>query len=590
MKKYISIILLVVAAFLVNANSLSGDFVWDDVAVISQNNFVRSWNNFPLLFQRKYLTHSLEVGFNLGAYDLGSGETTYRPVATASYFFDYSLWKLNPFGYRLTDIILHIINSLLLYLLLNILFSNNKFAFLSALLFAIHPINAEVINCTAFRPNLLVFLFSMASILLNLKYRQGQNLKGRGLYLLLSLFSCLLALFSKEIAVILPLLLILSDYYKSSFDLKKIITRFGIYSLYFLLLVFYLWVCLFIMPAQQKIFFSLGLFKKISDMFFALGIYLKGFLIPIELLPLPAEIMDTSFNPVLYFGLAAVFVIVSIYTILNLRRFQKASFAVLWFFISLFPVNNFFYSLRIPVAYRYLYIPLAGLCVLLSLVLIKISQALSKLTKEKNLLSSFVIAGVLIYLSMLTLYANVNWKNDALLSRGLLDRYPQCYSVHANECFSLLALGDLGGAEKECNIALKQDRSNINPFVLARTYLSVGRIYTLNKKYAQAEEAYLAALKIYPNSAHVNVEVGVFYGRTEQYEKALEYFNKAKAINPRYTPAYIKSGISYMKLDKPAEAKKEWLRALEIYPFCLEAKVNLEELDAMESNPLKEKK
>jgi tetratricopeptide (TPR) repeat protein len=151
-----------------------------------------------------------------------------------------------------------------------------------------------------------------------------------------------------------------------------------------------------------------------------------------------------------------------------------------------------------------------------------------------------------------------------------------------------LDLGDVDGAMKECDIVLKQERSNVNPFVLVKAYLSVGRIYTVKKNNSLAESAYLEALKIFPNNAYVNVEVGAFYGRTRQYKKALEYFNKAKAINPKYTPAYIKSGVSYMKLGEPEEARKEWLKALEIYPLSQEAKMNLEKLDSMGEDISKE--
>lgn len=589
MKKNVFIILIVMVGFSVNANSLSNNFVWDDAAVILNNDFTRSWKNFPLIFQRRYLTHPLEAGFNLGAYNVGSGETTYRPVTTVSYFIDYTLWKLNPFGYHLTNVILHIINAVLIYLLLDIIFNNNIFALLSTVLFVIHPVNAEVINCTAFRTNILVSLFSILSIVLYFRYKLAQNNKRR-IYLIFSLFSFSLALLSKEIAVMLPLLLILCDYYQSSLVPRKIFKNFGIYSLYFLLSILYVLFYLFVMPPQQKIFTLTGIYKRIIEMFIALGIYIKGFLSPIDLFPLPAEILDTNDNFVPYVLLSLIFIILCVYVILKMKRFPKASFAILWFFITLLPVNNFIYSLRIPVAYRYLYIPVVGLCMLLSTILIKISDMASKFLYEKNVLSKIIITGIAIYFFMFTIFANASWRNDTLLTSGLLEKYPKCYSVHANACSSLLELGDLEEAQKECNIVLEQDRNKINPYILSITYLNLGKVYSMNEKYDKAEEAYFLALSLFPNTARLNVEVGCFYGGRGQHEKALEYFNKAKKINPNYALAYVKSGVSYIHLDKPDEARSEWLKALEIYPNLQEAKANLEHLDALDNCPFKEQK
>lgn len=151
-----AIILIVILTSLVYANSLKNSFVRDDHIVIVNNDFVKSWKNFPLIFTGDYLTPISEIK-HLGTRDIGSGETTYRPVVTISYFIDYSLWKLNPFGYHLTNLLLHIFNAILLYVFINLIAKNKKVALLTSLLFTLHPANSEAVNGIAFREDLLAW-------------------------------------------------------------------------------------------------------------------------------------------------------------------------------------------------------------------------------------------------------------------------------------------------------------------------------------------------------------------------------------------------------------------------------------------------
>ncbi len=138
----LAIILIIFITALVYANSLKNSFVWDDYVVIVDNNFVKSWKNFPAIFRKSYLSPFIKSGsYFFVDSSIGSGETSYRPVVTLSYFFDYSLWRLNAFGYHLTNLLLHITNAVLLYFLINLIAKNKKIALLSSLLFALHPAN-----------------------------------------------------------------------------------------------------------------------------------------------------------------------------------------------------------------------------------------------------------------------------------------------------------------------------------------------------------------------------------------------------------------------------------------------------------------
>jgi tetratricopeptide (TPR) repeat protein len=239
---------LIILSFAAYLNTLPNTFVFDDVYVISGNYFIRDWKNFWGLFTSKYFA--------------ASGELSYRPVVTLSYFVDYSLWHLNPLGYHFTNIVLHTLNSALLFFLVRRMVRNTFLAFLASLFFACHPVLSEAVNAVSYREDLLAATFFITAFMLYVKLpafntymnrtgmhhgvysfvslRTGseqkqdssaspQNDKRRRIqhdsvyhserreesnfYLYpLSLLSYLFALFSKEMTITLPLLMFFFDY------------------------------------------------------------------------------------------------------------------------------------------------------------------------------------------------------------------------------------------------------------------------------------------------------------------------------------------------------------------------------------------
>ena len=144
-KPIFAVLGLIILSFAAYLNTLPNTFVFDDIYVISGNYFIRDWKNFWGLFTSKYFA--------------ASGELSYRPVVTLSYFVDYSLWHLNPMGYHLTNIILHTLNSTILFFLVQRMVRNTPLAFLASLFFACHPVLSEAVNAISYREDLLCCYF-----------------------------------------------------------------------------------------------------------------------------------------------------------------------------------------------------------------------------------------------------------------------------------------------------------------------------------------------------------------------------------------------------------------------------------------------
>ncbi len=99
--KWQHILLIILLGFVVYSNSLNNAFLYDDKFNIVDNGFIKNWNNIHDLFTSKYFTLAQEK--------------TYRPIVTLSYFINYSLCKLNVFGWHIINILFHLANAILVY-------------------------------------------------------------------------------------------------------------------------------------------------------------------------------------------------------------------------------------------------------------------------------------------------------------------------------------------------------------------------------------------------------------------------------------------------------------------------------------------
>ena len=206
-----------VLAGLVYANSLAGDFVWDDRPLILQSPSVQSFNKLDTLFVGDFFSHSqnpLPYGY-------------YRPLTTLSYVLDWAVWGDNPFGFHATNVVLHVAATILVLLILLRLGLGEVPALVAACLFAVHPIHTESVAWISGRTDVLAFVFTAAALLAHLRStsrpdRQRPTGKARGkkekkskerapahrpfrpLLVTLALFLFSAALLAKEMAAVLP--------------------------------------------------------------------------------------------------------------------------------------------------------------------------------------------------------------------------------------------------------------------------------------------------------------------------------------------------------------------------------------------------
>lgn len=183
------------AAILVYWNSLAGGFVWDDRFLIVDNPRVQSFDRLAELVTHDYVF--------VAETDLSYGY--FRPLSSLSLAVDYAVWGPDPFGFHLTNVLLHAASSLLVCLLALGLGASRPVAWVAGLLFAVHPIHTESVAWIAGRTDVLSFLLAGASLGLFLVRARAASGVGRRLALAGSLLCLALALLAKEMAAVVPL-------------------------------------------------------------------------------------------------------------------------------------------------------------------------------------------------------------------------------------------------------------------------------------------------------------------------------------------------------------------------------------------------
>lgn len=576
-----AIIFIVILIVVVYANSLANDFVADDYIVIVSNNFIKQGNNFYKIFSKDYLTSDSELG-KIGEYEVGSGEASFRPVVTISYFLDYFLWGLNPFGYHLTNLFLHIINALLLYFFINLIAKDKKVSLLCSLLFALHPVNTEAVNVISFREDLLVFLFFISSFIFFIKSNHYLNKKTTFYFASMALF--LLALFSKEMAVTLPIMLLIYDYF-FVFS-KNVNNQLRVFLYRYIGYVVILLLFSFIFTANIKEFsfkYSSGSFyiniEKLLDASITYFNWLINptkvhfaFVLTEKYLPMPQRLFIIK---LLFFMLI---IICSIFVIKMRKTSKEIQFAILWFFVILFPVSNII-PMQNYMAARYLYLPMVGFCFLIATLLVKLPTLKIKSISQNALykVANTMIIIILIFYSIFSVARNISFKNNIVFWKEIVEFYPK-------NTFAHIALGRIFSEHNLFNNAIEEYKKAINlseKDTKAIAHEEQGDCYYKMGMLDMAEEEFKAALKLNGNLISAYVHLGCILGNKGLYPESISFLKMAIKIDPKNIDAYNNLGISYVKLKKWSEAMKAWKKVLEINSTHQAARNNIAKLKAL---------
>lgn len=233
MKKLFPLPLIVLVTSALYSGVLRGGFLRDDFPVITENRWITGIGYIPEIFT------STLWGFYSGDF-INTPSNYYRPGMHIIYMAAYRIFGTDPAGYHAINLILHNLNGVMVFLVMSLLMSSalgnesgdgrhkNLFPLAAALLFAVHPVNAEAVAWAAAFSEATFTFFCLVSIYIYI--RAGLDWRGSVAMYAISVFFFVLALFSKETAIVLPVLLVSYDLCFGRLTLRSI-KRYAPYAL-----------------------------------------------------------------------------------------------------------------------------------------------------------------------------------------------------------------------------------------------------------------------------------------------------------------------------------------------------------------------
>ena len=431
-QRLIIYLVLTVVTFAVFWQVNQYDFInFDDPVYITENLHVQSGitlEGFRWAFSTKY--------FGL-----------WNPLVWLSFMFDYQLFGLNSGGYHLSNLILHILSTLLLFWLFNRMTGAIwKSAFVAGL-FALHPLHVESVAWIAERKDVLSAFFWMLTLCLYVCYTEKPIIRR---YLLV-LFSFVCALMSKPMVITLPAVMILLDYWPlKRFELKKdnlVLWQFKEKIPFFILSVVVSVITLYAPYNPSLRYYYLS--SRIANAFVSFMIYLEKTFGPHDMsvfYPFPAHI------PVWQVLSASLLIIViTTVVIAMVKRLPYLFVGWLWYTITILPVIGIIQIGNYSMADRYHYLPSIGISVMLAW---GIPLLFPRKDMHKKILFPAGIAALVI-LVVLTWKQCGYWKNSATLFSHSLQVTKNNYLAHNSLGLVLFEEGKIKEAIYHYNQAIR---------------------------------------------------------------------------------------------------------------------------------------
>lgn len=526
----------------------NGFTLWDDNRFIAENNLVRdiSPRNIKTMFTSAVCEN-------------------YAPLAMLSYAVEYRIAGTDdPFIYHADNLILHLANCLLVFWFIYLISGSAAVSFITALFFGIHPMHVESVAWISERRDVLYSFFFLLSLIFYVRYLKGAR-KTADYAASLGMF--VLSMLSKTMAVTMPALLFLTDYFlRRKFDRKAVFDKAPFIAAALLLGIFGYF-------AQQGsgrvLHVDHGLFNNAAFAVYGLVFYLKKLVFPVGLsafYPYPADV-QSAVRWILLYSLP-VFAAVCAAVAVSLRYTRKAAFGFLFFIAVLLPVIKIIPLGRAVAADRYVYIAYIGLFYI-------IAEAVCRTCRSKNTAAK-AVAIILTAASACTLCALSSqrcrvWKDNISLWTDAIKNYPSV-EAYIGRGVAYSNAGKVREAIEEYNKAEEMDPR------FADIFTNRGNVYLAAGQQEKAASDYSRAIELDPGAYKPYYNRGVVYIKTGQFDKAIADFTEAIKLNPDCAQAYGNRGACLGNTGREEEALRDFRTALKIDPEYLSAGDNMERL------------
>jgi len=514
--------------------ALTGGFIWDDDNYVTNNKTLRS---------------------NTGLKDiwLKPGSTTqYYPLVHTTFWLEYQLWELHPFGYHLINLVFHIANALLLWRIL--VYLKIPWGWIAAAVFALHPVHVESVAWVTERKNVLSGFFYFCSLLLYLKFHDKYldkqcPLKEKTVSYFSSFIFFICALLSKTVTCSLPAVLIIILWWKRRFK-----------SLKSLLLLSPYFIIGFILGTKTVFLekYDVGAIGREWDYSFlercliagrALWFYLVKIIWPDPLIFVYErwEINGQDFIHYLY-PASFIFVVILLFGMKHKNYCRSAFVSLALFIVTLFPALGFFnvYPMRYSfVADHFQYLGSVPVIVLFAFLLFKHLSLIDDIPDKAKWLfrgkKYFLCTMVFIVLGTLTWFHCHAFKNSESLWVDTLAKNPKAWMAHNN-------LGLIYAERELVENAIKHyhEAFHLKPDH-ARAYNNLAMAYSRLNRKKDVIPTFEKALKLAPDDVRILNNYANYMTGIGDFDSAYNLFERCLKINPYSIYTNTNLGIFYSK-------------------------------------------
>jgi hypothetical protein len=528
----LSLVVLLAASFIVYAPSLSGDFIIDDIPQVRDNPYIRDFSSIPRYFTKGLWENSaLEI----------TSEKRYLPMTLVPMLLTYKLSGNSPFGYHVFLLLLHLANTWLVYALIRKIVTGSAIAAtFGAAVFALHPTKVGSVAWIIGGCEPLVAFFLLGAMLAHRSYIESLDNNKRWHYLGFSLICFQLALWSKEVAIAFPLIVVAHDLIYR----KKIDWRTGF--LHMLVVAFYL-IARRLVLGEGGVAEGIDVSQFSRAIDFALG-YSEMLVFPIHI---PVYILPPEHSVSSVLGLVSAIMIFMLvgysWQAFDTDRRKVLAFSVVWAAVFFWPAILLAFYTEGYYSPRYLYVSSVGVAICVAVLYDYVKVAYPRLKIPLMVSCSMIIAS----------YGFFTWKEiPAWHDNGTI--YGKIAEVAPENSVGFIGLGqyyfnreEYAAAEKNYLLALQRAKT---PQLRVECLVALGTINGINNNLGQSEYYLQEAVKTDPKNSDGWSGLGnLAWIRGQPYE-AISFYEKALSIRPNNYEAAMNLAIAYDKTGQSQRA------------------------------------
>jgi len=595
-KPLIHLLTIIVFALLSYSNTFDVPFQLDDIDNIVNNPAIKKFEYFMDLSR-------IESPGNTDVFDKPLFRTRY--IGYLTFALNHAAHGLDVRGYHLVNILIHLCTSLLLYCLVMFTFrtprfmpsvedtpcpigSRNFIALFTALLFAVHPIQTQAVTYIVQRFTSLATLLFLLSLVSYIQFRllSGQASDGfrRAALFLVSMVSAILAMKTKEFALLLPIVITL---YEFMFLESRLMKRLQYLIPFFLTMVI---VPLSLMntadsglvEAASKISGAHGGISSLDYMFTqfrVIVIYIRLFFFPVnQKFDYDYPVYRSFFVPevvISFLFLFSIFLMsIYLYRLSRIRErrnshlYRLASFGLFWFFITISAESSIIPIADVIFEHR-LYLPSIGffLAMVSAMELLRVKWG--EQTSSVLTISVYAMLLLTVGLSTAAYSRNSLWRDRVGFMEDEVKKSP-------GKARARSTLASLYAEQGRMDEAIYQFKTTIaNSPGYANAHYSLGLTYANMGRLEEAVQEYKYAVTLKFDFADAHGNLGVAYAKLGRMEEAIKEYGIALMITPYSAKAHNNLGNAYGKLGRMEETINEYKTALKLKPDFIEAHYNL---------------